>query len=76
MRVPEPTTVAWCSACRTYRAAAEVGTRCDCDGERRLVRRRGYICDRCDLRNVFLTFKAFDSDQQDHESMEQDDLPW
>jgi hypothetical protein len=75
MRVPELTTVAWCTACRTYRNAAEIGTRCDCEAGTPLVERRGYICKRCDLRNVFLSRKAFDRDQQIHDDIEES-LPW
>lgn len=74
MSIPAPITVAWCTACRTYRNAAEIGTRCDCDAGMLLVKKRGRICDRCDLRNVFLSRKAFDRDQQDHDDEEA--LPW
>ena len=60
LRYSDSTLVAWCPACEWYLPADCIGDGCPGDEcERKLVKRRGWICDKCEFQNVFLSYEEY-----------------
>lgn len=67
---PTSTIVAWCPECETYCPAIEIGLLCPGDhetwtGERKLIKRRGYICRMgCEEQFIFWSAHALQEHQE------------
>ena len=58
----ESVLVAWCGACQHYEPVKDIGKQCsgeDC--KRKLRKRRGYICDRCEEGTISFSLASLNS---------------
>ena len=68
------TLVAWCNVCEHYLPADQIGQSCPTlwgefgvDHKRKLRKRRGFICERCEEQPIIFDIKEFRRHSDDHD---------